>query len=47
MLVLPGAAAIGVVQLDCGFRDAPTFNRAFRRRFGMTPTELRAMGQGR
>ena len=47
MLVLPGGATIGVVLLDCGFRDAPTFNRAFRRRFGMTPTELRAMGQGR
>jgi AraC-like DNA-binding protein len=46
MLMLPGGAAIGVVLLDCGFRDAPTFNRAFRRRFGMTPTELRAMGQG-
>jgi AraC-like DNA-binding protein len=47
MLVLPGGAAIGVVLLDCGFRDAPTFNRAFRRRFGMTPTELRTMSQGR
>ena len=47
MLALPGGAAIGVVLLDCGFRDAPTFNRAFRRRFGMTPTELRTMSQGR
>ncbi|KIZ44974.1 MULTISPECIES: helix-turn-helix domain-containing protein [Rhodopseudomonas] len=47
MLMLPGGAAIGVVLLDCGFRDAPTFNRAFRRRFGMTPTDLRAMSQGR
>jgi AraC-like DNA-binding protein len=47
MLVLPEGAAIGAVLLDCGFRDAPTFNRAFRRRFGMTPTELRTMGQGR
>lgn len=47
MLVVPGGAAIGVVLLDCGFRDAPSFNRAFRRRFGMTPTELRTMGQGR
>jgi len=44
MLVLPVGATIGVVLLDCGFRDAPTFNRAFRRRFGMTPSELRAMG---
>jgi AraC-like DNA-binding protein len=47
MLMLPGGAAIGVVLLDCGFRDAPTFNRAFRRRFGMTPTELRTISQGR
>jgi AraC-like DNA-binding protein len=47
MLMLPGGVAIGVVLLDCGFRDAPTFNRAFRRRFGMTPTDLRTMSQGR
>jgi AraC family transcriptional regulator, positive regulator of tynA and feaB len=46
-IVLPGGGAIGVVLLDCGFRDSTSFNRAFRRRFGMTPTELRAMSESR
>lgn len=46
-IMLPGGGAIGVVLLDCGFRDSTSFNRAFRRRFGMTPTELRGMGESR
>ncbi|MGB3070618.1 MAG: helix-turn-helix transcriptional regulator [Ottowia sp.] len=29
------------IALDCGFAEASTFNRAFRRRFGAAPSELR------
>jgi AraC-like DNA-binding protein len=27
---------------ECGFGDLSYFNRAFRRRFGATPTDVRA-----
>jgi len=29
------------IALDCGFADVSSFNRAFKRRFGVAPTELR------
>lgn len=29
------------IALDCGFNDITTFNRAFRRAYGMSPTEVR------
>jgi AraC-like DNA-binding protein len=34
--------AIGAVGLDVGFGDLSYFNRAFRRRYGTTPSEVRA-----
>lgn len=36
---------VGDVALLCGFIDVPTFNRMFRRRFGMTPTEARVAAE--
>ncbi len=32
---------ISAIAADCGFYDAPTFTRAFRREFGLTPSEVR------
>lgn len=43
-LLLSGAqppTTIGAVAYACGFCDLSYFNRAFRRRFGMTPSDLR------
>jgi AraC-like DNA-binding protein len=33
---------IATIAYACGFADVPTFNRAFRRRFGLAPGDLRA-----
>jgi AraC-like DNA-binding protein len=38
----PGETRISAVALDCGFGDISNFNRAFRRRYGLTPSDLRA-----
>jgi AraC-like DNA-binding protein len=38
------ARTVSQVALECGFSDVSNFNRAFRRRFGMTPSEMRAEG---
>jgi AraC-like DNA-binding protein len=35
---------IGAIAYECGFGDLSYFNRAFRRHFGMTPSEARAGG---
>ncbi|WP_170303496.1 AraC family transcriptional regulator [Reyranella soli] len=35
---------ISTIALDAGFRDLSHFNRAFRRRYGMVPSELRTGG---
>ena len=32
---------ISDIAFDCGFNDLSYFNRAFRKRFGATPSELR------
>jgi len=32
---------VAAIAFDCGFRDLTTFNRAFRRRFGESPTAVR------
>jgi AraC-like DNA-binding protein len=33
---------IGAIVYDAGFGDLSTFNRAFRRQFGATPSDVRA-----
>jgi AraC-like DNA-binding protein len=38
---------IGEIALESGFGDLSHFNRAFRRRFGMTPSAMREAAQGR
>lgn len=37
-----GILSIGEIAFRCGFLDHATFTRMFRRRYGMTPSELRA-----
>jgi AraC-like DNA-binding protein len=32
---------IGEIALACGFVDLSYFNRAFRRRYGLTPSDVR------
>src|SRR3546814_3690801 len=43
LLLHPGQASrtIAAVAYACGFGDLSYFNRTFRRRFGMTPSDLR------
>lgn len=41
----PGRRVLAIA-LECGFGDITTFNRAFRRAFGHTPTEARRQGGG-
>jgi AraC-like DNA-binding protein len=36
---------IGAIALDVGFGDLSYFNRVFRRRYGMAPSELRAIAK--
>jgi len=40
------ADKISVVASDCGFTDVSYFNRAFRRRYGTAPSDLRADAPG-
>jgi AraC-like DNA-binding protein len=42
--VLTRTASITQIASECGFGDLSTFNRAFRRRFGATPSDKRAEG---
>ena len=37
-----GGRSITAIAYECGFNDLSYFNRSFRRRFGLTPTEARA-----
>ena len=37
---------ISAVALDCGFGDVSYFNRAFRRRYGVAPSDVRARALG-
>jgi AraC-like DNA-binding protein len=37
-----GSARIATIAYECGFGDLSYFNRAFRRRFGLTPSDMRA-----
>src|SRR5262249_40918938 len=36
---------VSAIALDTGFGDLSYFNRAFRRRYGVTPSELRAIAR--
>jgi AraC-like DNA-binding protein len=40
--VLTRAASVAQIASECGFGDLSTFNRAFRRRFAATPSDIRA-----
>lgn len=46
LLLHPGSASrtIAATAYACGFGDLSYFNRTFRRRFGMTPSDLRGAG---
>jgi AraC-like DNA-binding protein len=46
LLLHPGQTprTIAAIAYDCGFGDLSYFNRTFRRRFGMTPSDLRGAG---
>ena len=37
---------ISAVAFDCGFGDVSYFNRAFRRRYGVAPSDVRAQARG-
>lgn len=43
-LLLTGRQPVLRIALSCGFRSHEVFTRAFRRRFGMTPSTYRARG---
>jgi AraC family transcriptional regulator len=43
-LLLTGRQPVLRIALSCGFRSHEVFTRAFRRRFGMTPSAYRARG---
>jgi AraC-like DNA-binding protein len=40
----PSSATIASIAFDVGFCDLSSFNRAFRRRYGATPSEVRSQG---
>jgi AraC-like DNA-binding protein len=42
-----GHVPISTIAYDCGFSDVSHFNRAFRRRFGCTPGEVRKTSRSR
>lgn len=37
---------VGSIMASCGFTDPATFSRAFRQRFGLSPRDLLAQGEG-
>jgi AraC-like DNA-binding protein len=39
------AEKISAVALDCGFGDISYFNRAFRRRYGLAPSDVRVQSE--
>jgi AraC-like DNA-binding protein len=38
----PGESSIAMLAYDCGFRDLSSFNRGFQRRYGASPSDIRA-----
>jgi AraC family transcriptional regulator len=43
-MLLTSEDAVLDIALDCGFQSHEAFSRAFRKRFGMTPSDYRARG---
>lgn len=43
----PKSASISTIAYEAGFNDLSNFNRSFRRRFGMTPSDMRAGGSAK
>jgi AraC-like DNA-binding protein len=44
MLANEGKRTVGEIAYACGFADISAFSRAFRNQFGMSPSEVREMG---
>lgn len=40
-----GCRKISEIAAVCGYNDLPTFTRAFKRQFGMAPSEYRKQGK--
>ena len=46
-LVLPNNISIGEIAYSCGFTDATYFNRCFKKKYGMTPSQYKLSTEAR